>query len=101
MNAEEPHRAPGYEATVYILYNDTVSFVWHHGQYVDMFYVLFCHFFCVGLFGHNRLPLGEILSLSDSQERLCGLENPTRAYIDMGVSRKWGRIRIILSELSL
>lgn len=84
MNAQEPHRTPGYEASVYILDNNNVICMTSHEQYVEVFYVLLY----VGVFGHNSLPLGEILSLRDSQERLCGLVNLTRAYIDIGVSRK-------------
>lgn len=42
--------------------------------------------FYVGVFGHNRLPLGGFLSLCQTQECLCGL---SRAFSDIAVFREW------------
>lgn len=48
-----------------------------------------CRWFCVGDPGHNRLPLGGILEfLHETLQQLCGLENVTRASVNVRVSSK-------------
>lgn len=99
-----PCHTPGKEATVHILAKNTVltllfqgchvcwTLRWHHISIMETFYIfhlLFFFFFYVGILVHYWLPLGGILSLHETQERFCALENVTRAPIDIGVSSKW------------
>lgn len=55
-------------------------------------HVMFMFVCCVfhgGVLCHNRGLLGGIVSLFETQELSCGLENATRASINIGMSRKW------------
>lgn len=45
-------------------------------------------FYHFGVLGHNRRRLGGTPSLHETQEGLCGLENVTRASMEIGVGRK-------------
>lgn len=44
--------------------------------------------FCCLVRGYFTCPLDGILSLRETQEQLCGLENVKRAFVDTGVRIK-------------
>lgn len=50
--------------------------------------------FLLMLFFHHRLPLDGILSLHEAQEQLCGLEDVTRASIEIRASGKWVKSQV-------
>lgn len=45
-------------------------------------------FFSIRVLGHSRYPLGGIISLHETQERLCGLEKVPRASVDLFIGNE-------------
>lgn len=66
--------------------------------WVDTFFS-FLFLLSVGVLGHNRLPFGWNLSLRDTPEWLCGLENVSRASVDGVVNSK--RVKNFNSEWTI
>lgn len=69
----------------------------------DTTQTVFFFFFCIAVLGHNRPTLGGIYWVNfpcETPKQLCGLENLSRASINIRVRRKMGGISI-LSDLSL